>query len=400
MRILRALLLPALALAAAAMPLELLVALTPEGGTLRPPPGTYRGPLEIRKRIVLDGGGETVLDGGGQGTVLSLLAEGAVARGLRIIGSGYSHDRLDAGVRIEGDGARLEDCRLEDVLFGVVLQGSRRATVRAVTVVPRPAPPTLRGEGIRLWNCRDCRIEGNRLQGARDVVFSNSPGNQFLGNLVEDGRIGIELVYSPGCLIAGNTFLRNQHGLIGIYSDSLWIRGNSFLHQDKQRGSALAVKGSSQVRITDNAVLDCAIGLTANAPVFPENILIVTGNLFAYNDAAIYIYGDRGGHILQGNRFDGNFQQVRVTHPSGGIDNDWLGNHWDDYTGFDRDGDGAGDTPYLLHYYSDRIWMERDELRFFRGSPLLSLIDFVERLAPFSAAPLVLRDEAPRMDGP
>ncbi len=33
--------------------------------------------------------------------------------------------------------------------------------------------------------------------------------------------------------------------------------------------------------------------------------------------------------------------------------------------------------------------------RFFRGSPLLNLIDFTERLAPFSNPELVLRDPTP-----
>ena len=35
--------------------------------------------------------------------------------------------------------------------------------------------------------------------------------------------------------------------------------------------------------------------------------------------------------------------------------------------------------------------------RFFRSSPVLELIDFVERLAPFSQPDLILRDPLPRV---
>jgi nitrous oxidase accessory protein len=37
---------------------------------------------------------------------------------------------------------------------------------------------------------------------------------------------------------------------------------------------------------------------------------------------------------------------------------------------------------------------------FFRASPLLEVIDFLDRLAPFSSPTLILRDEDPRFDPP
>jgi len=38
--------------------------------------------------------------------------------------------------------------------------------------------------------------------------------------------------------------------------------------------------------------------------------------------------------------------------------NEWRGNYWDDYQGFDRDGTAIGDTPYELYAYADQIWIE------------------------------------------
>jgi len=81
------------------------------------------------------------------------------------------------------------------------------------------------------------------------------------------------------------------------------------------------------------------------------------------------------------------------------LNDTWWGNYWDTYEGFDRDHDGYGDRPYELLAYADRIWMETPAARFFRNSPVLELLDFLERLAPFSAPSLILRDTAPRMQG-
>lgn len=383
-------------IAQATSPLQLFIDFTPGGQTLRPIPGVYEGPVVIRKAIIFDGGGEVTIDGKGSGTVLTILADSTVVRNVHIINSGESHDQVNAGILIEADYTVVERNTLENVLFGIHIKSGFSNQVLQNDIRSIQASLTLRGEGIRLWNCQSNIIKGNTLSHVRDVVLTNSPYNYFIDNLVEDSRIGIELIYSPSCTVEGNIFQRNEHGIIGLYSDSLMIKRNRIQHQDKLRGTALAVKGSSQILIQENEILDCAVGLTANAPIFPENIIILNNNTFAFNDVAIYLYGDRGGHVMYKNIFKGNFQHVVVTHPSAAVDNDWLGNYWDDYTGFDLNNDGVGDHPYSSYLYSERLWMDRDMARFFRGTPLLEMIDFMERLAPFLDPPLVLQDEQPQ----
>ena len=75
--------------------------------------------------------------------------------------------------------------------------------------------------------------------------------------------------------------------------------------------------------------------------------------------------------------------------------NDWLGNEWDDYEGFDRNGDGIGDTPHDVYAFADRIWQETPHASFFRNAPAFELIDFLERLAPFASPSLTLTDPRP-----
>jgi hypothetical protein len=42
-----------------------------------------------------------------------------------------------------------------------------------------------------------------------------------------------------------------------------------------------------------------------------------------------------------------------------------------------------GDTPHEVYLFADRIWMETPMATFFRNSPVLEMLDFLERLAPF-----------------
>ncbi len=381
---------------AAPPPLQALIDATPAGGTLRPPAGRYAGPAVIGKPLTLDGGGRVVLDGGGRGTVLSVRAGNVVVRGLRLTNSGSSHDGVDAGLLVEADQVRVEGNTLDDVLFGVHLKQANHALVRGNEIRGRPAELNLRGDGIRLWNSRYNRIEGNRLRNLRDLTVANSPENLFARNVIANGRYGMQLVFSPRNRIEGNLVSHNTTGIALLYSDQVTLVGNRVEHARDVAGAGLAFKGSGEARVEANTLLHCTVGIQTDAPPNPDAPHRFLNNRIAHNVTGMYFYGEKGGHVVRGNQFRNNLLQVGVSGATSARDNDWRGNDWDDYEGFDRNGDGIGDTPYTIYYYADRIWMETPPARFFRNSPVLELLDFLERLAPFSAPDRILSDPAPR----
>jgi nitrous oxidase accessory protein len=144
-------------------------------------------------------------------------------------------------------------------------------------------------------------------------------------------------------------------------------------------------------------VLHCAVGLKVDAPPEPVGVLTVRNNRFAHNVTGLFFYGEAGGHVFENNHFENNLMQVALSAVGVGQANRWNGNYWDDYRGFDRNGDGVGDTPHELWLYADRIWMETPMASFFRNSPGMELLDFLERLAPFSSPYRVLKDDVPRL---
>lgn len=386
--------LPALAMA----PLQLLIELTPIGTVLRPPPGTYEGPITINRAITLDGQGQVTIDGGGKGTVLSVTADGAVVRGLHLTHSGDSHDTVDAGLLLTANDTLIENNTLDDVLFGFHVSQAKDNILRGNRVSSRDRESSLRGDGLRMWYSTGNLVENNQFDRIRDLLFTNSVDNRILNNRISNGRMGMEFVFSHGNWVEGNHISENRTGIVVIYSNGVTLRGNHIIHLRNPSGSGLSLKDSSQVTVKKNVIEHCAVGMIANAPVDPINIIYLYENLFAYNDVALYFYGEKGGHVIHDNRFQGNFTEVLVSAPSSALANDWKGNYWDNYQGFDRDGDGIGDSPHVIRSYSDRLWMDRPMTRFYRGSPMLEFIDFAERLAPFSEPDLILSDPAPAIN--
>jgi len=156
-------------------------------------------------------------------------------------------------------------------------------------------------------------------------------------------------------------------------------------------------KEASNAVVEDNQFVYCAIGIGSDlSPFQPDSHIWIRRNRFAYNGIAIQLTSELGGNVIADNTFEGNLTHVvQAGRGKSGL-NEWRGNHWDDYAGFDRNKDGRGDTPYELYAHADQIWIERPAARFFRATPMLELLDFLERLAPFTSPELTLKDEAPR----
>ncbi len=384
--------------ASALPPLQLYLELTPSGGSVKLPPGTYAGPATIRKPLTIDGAGEVTIDGQGEGSVLTVEAEGVTLRGLHITRSGESHDKVDAAILVKARHAVIEENTIDDSLFGIHLSGGGDHVVRNNRIRSRNVPVTLRGDAIRLWYSHGNLIEGNHIDSSRDLVFANSRDNRVIGNRIRHGRLGMEFVYSPGNRVEGNIIEESEAGITVIYSDDVTLRGNRIHHLRKLTGSGISIKESYNIDISANLVTHCAVGLLATAPLEPENILYIHHNLFAFNDTALYFYGEKGNHEIHDNRFHNNFTDVMGSAPRSTRYNRWRKNSWDLYEGFDLDGDSIGDLPHEVHLFSERLWMDRSMVRLWRGTPALSLVDYMERLIPWSEPVLLFADPEPRME--
>ncbi|MFK5894724.1 MAG: nitrous oxide reductase family maturation protein NosD [Pseudomonadota bacterium] len=377
--------------------MQLYVELTPAGGVLRPEPGRYAGPVVISRPITIEGRGKVTIDAEGDGTVLSIKTNDSIIRGLHLTGSGESYDQIDAAILLEGNNNIIENNKMDNALFGINLHGADNNTIRANQIISKAEDISLRGDGLRLWNSHKNLIDDNDINFSRDIFITHSSHNIFKANRIRNSRVGIQFVFSPHNKVIGNTISYNSTGILVLYSNDLLIEKNFIAHLRSFSGAALAFKESNGVMVRNNNILHCATGVSANAPLNPKNRLLLYNNNFAYNDIALYFYGEKGGHIIHQNYFDKNLIDVQVSSPTTALHNDWKGNYWDTYQGFDRNKDGIGDTAFELYSYSDRLWRDRPMTQFFRGSALFESIDFVERLSSYSAPRMILRDPQPKM---
>lgn len=384
---------------AAGQDLAALLAAAPPGAAFCLGPGEHRGPLRAAS-VVLQGPREAVIRSPGEGTTVRLEGRGAALLGVTVDGSGGRFDLLDAAVHVSGADARVEGVAVRNAVFGILVERAERAVVRGNEVAGDPAQTLgLRGDPIRLWEAHDCVVEDNRVRDGRDVVLWYASRNRVRGNHVEGGRYGAHLMYSHGNEIEANRFVGNVTGVFVMYSRDVELRDNVFADSRGAAGLGVGLKESGNVVARDNLFAHNHVGLYVDtSPLWPDDRNLFAGNRFHLNEVAVSFLGRASGNRFAGNSFRDSRVQVAVDGRGDAREAEWEGNHFDDYAGYDLDGDGVGDVPYELRSLTSDLLAATPALAFYRGTPALVLAEAIGRIVPIVEPRLLLSDPEPRME--
>ncbi len=344
-------------------------------------PGAHAGPVLVEKPITIEGVEGAAIDAGGTGTAIKILAPHVTVRNLTIKGSGKQGETFDSGIFVAkgADHATIESNRLEGNLFGIVLHGSKSATVRSNRIANRSDLwPNDRGNGIHIWNNTGSVVEGNTVTSGRDGIYIEiSHGNVIRANRFEGLRFAIHYMYANDNEVTDNVSIRNRVGFALMYSKNLKVFRNLSV-SDLSHGLMLHTTHKSQVA---------------------QNFIYGTGEkcLFVYTSAGNDIHDNRfeqcgvGVHFTGGsenNRFHGNTFlanefQVKYT---GLRDYEWSregrGNYWSDNPAFDLDGNGIADSAYRPNTLVDWVLWRYPLAKLLVASPAVQTLRFVQEQLP------------------
>jgi nitrous oxidase accessory protein len=150
--------------------------------------------------------------------------------------------------------------------------------------------------------------------------------------------------------------------------------------------------------VTGNALVHDHTGLYLDqTPLQQTHTLTVERNRFARCDVAIRFHASGHRSAISDNDFLADRAVAEIEGGGGASDVAWRGNYFDDYAGYDLDGDGVGDVAYELRSFEADLTGQRPELALFRDTPALVAADAVTRLVPMYERRTLLTDPAPRM---
>ena len=367
------------------------------GDVLRLSAGRHAGPVIIDRSITLTGEPGAVVDGNGQGRVITVSAPDASVLQLTIVNSGSSLETEDSGVFVtaDADRAQISGNRLEHNLIGIYLKGPENALVENNTIIGRTdLRINERGNGVQLWNTPGSVVADNDIRYGRDGIFvTTSNRNVFRGNRFEDLRFAIHYMYANDSEISGNTSSGNHVGYAIMFSHRLKVFGN-VSRGDRDRGMFFNYANYSE--ISNNSVFGsekCLFIYNANGNSF-------YGNRFENCDTGIHFTAGSEHNRIFGNAFINNRTQVKYVgtrHIEWSLDG--RGNYWSDNPTFDLDGDGIGDRPYQPNNIVDQVIWRYPASKLLINSPVLHLLHWAQSQFP-SLHPGGVMDSAPLINPP
>lgn len=370
-----------------------------DGDEIVVPRGTWAGSVRVERGVTLRGEEGAVIDGGGRGTVITVLAPDVTIRDLEIRGSGNAmtnpETNVDACVWASPAALRLvvEDNHLPDCLFGIYVQRSHHARVEGNVVHGRPELREAdRGNGIQVFDASWVVVRANVIEGARDGLYVSSADDcRFEDNVIRNTRYAIHYMWSHRNVLTGNETTDSLAGMALMQSNDLVVDHNRIA---RNRRAGLLVRDGARGVYRHNEIVANASGLFVYNSVrerFEENLV-------AHNDVGLRIWGAMMvDDVFRDNALIGNAEQIFFF---GNRDVTWgegePGNYYSDYMGWDQDDDGIGDRPYrvdnltasLLHRFPAAVLLLR--------SPALELLAHLQDGLPLFRVHTVT-DRGPRV---
>ncbi|MCA8972502.1 MAG: nitrous oxide reductase family maturation protein NosD [Planctomycetes bacterium] len=363
-------------------------------------PGVHPGPITIEKPVSIWGPRDAVVRSTGVGTTIAVESPNVRLLGFTVDGSGSRFDLTDAAVRVRASDVEVRGLHIRGALFGILVELAERVRIAGNFVEGTGQEAFgLRGDGIRFWEVKDSTIEDNRILHARDVVVWYSSGNSIVRNDIQGCRYGTHFMYSHENRIEDNRYQKNVVGIFVMYSHDVTLRRNLLARCSGAAGIGLGVKESGNLEVIENAFLANTTSVYLDtSPLDRGHVNHFARNHFRMSEVAVGFHSSPNRNHFEGNTLQDNARQVSVGGGGDAIGATWTGNCWNDYQGYDLDGDGIGDVPYELRSLSGELVGKKPELAFFRGSPALGMVDVVARVVPLFAPKRLLVDPEPRMN--
>ncbi len=354
---------------------------------------SYEGNIQVDLPIHLIGSEQPVIDGKSQNEGITITSDSVEINGFILKNIGLSYTKDLAGIKIENAShCLILNNKLMDTFFGIYLKKASHCQIINNEMITESHDEVNSGNGIHLWDCNDIRVANNHIVGHRDgIYFEFVDHSEVSGNVSEQNlRYGLHFMFSNFDRYERNIFRENGTGVAVMFSKNIIMKNNDFLNNWGSSSYGLLFKEIYDGELSGNLFLGNTMGLYADG----SNRIQIRSNEFNRNGWAINILGNCQDNTIAGNNFIANTFDIATNTKND--KNDFTGNYWDEYTGYDLDKDGVGDVPFRpMKLFSFVIGRVPESIILLR-SLLIDMLNFAEKVAPV-ITPADLKDGSPSM---
>lgn len=353
----------------------------------------YAENLRIAKPLTLRGLDRPTISGRMKDDTIRITAEDVTIEGLIVSDSGDSLRDQNSGIYVFPGAHRavVRNCDLTYNLFGLWIEQANDVLVEGNTITgKRDYQSSQRGNGIQLYNTRRVRVIGNQVSFVRDALYVDvSHDAVFRGNKLHHSRYGTHYMNSYRNLWEDNDVWMNRGGLALMEVRDQVVRNNR-VWANSDHGIMLR---TIQDAVVENNIV---AGNQRGFFIYDAEYNTLRGNTVVDNVVGVHLWAGSKNNRVENNDFIANREQVRYV---GARDELWgvkEGNHWSNYLGWDRNGDGIGDVKYEANDLVDRLSWRHPMMKLLLASPAVQTLRLVGQQFPLLRAPSIV-DPKPQM---
>ncbi len=367
---------------------------TSEGAILILKPGIYKvNNIKISKRITIIGEGYPTIEGNNKDEVFTITANNVIIKGLVIKNAGVSFLQENAAIRLEQvSGCRIEGNILNNNFFGIYISKSFNCVIKNNKIEAFNQNETNSGNGIHLWYSKAITIDSNEIIGHRDGIYFEFVKNSLVKNNIskKNLRYGLHFMFSDSCTYEKNIFENNGAGVAVMYTRYVTMRENQFINNWGAASFGVLLKDLSDCLIEKNSFRKNTNGLYIEGC----NRITVNQNDFIENGWAVKLMANSMDNFFFDNNFIANSFDV-MTNSRNNF-NQFKGNYWDKYTGYDLNKDGFGDIAYRPVNMFSVLVEKHQASMILLHSLFIEILNIAESILP-SLTPINLLDNKPRI---
>ncbi|MDP7568059.1 MAG: nitrous oxide reductase family maturation protein NosD [Flavobacteriales bacterium] len=348
--------------------------------------------INIEKPITIIGNGATV-DAEFKGGGFDINTDSIFITDLIINNIKSSYTKDIAGIYAFGISHFIfEKIEFNHPFFAFLIQRSNNGIIRENTINGDAVDEISSGNGIHLWKSENIEIYENTISQMRDGIYLEFVGNSFTYNNISRNQIryGLHFMFSNNNSYKHNLFENNSAGVAVMFSKNIIMENNTFKENWGTCSYGLLLKEIYDAEISNNLFDENTIGINAEG----STRINYFNNIFKNNGWAIKITGGCFDNIFYVNDFLNNTFDISYQGRQNG--NTFNGNYWTNYTGYDIDRDGFGDTPYRPVKLFSYIVNRTPETIILHRSLFVDIVNFSEKVSPIFT-PKELQDLKPAL---
>lgn len=371
----------------------------PSGSILKLPDGIYLGNITINKPLtIVAKDKKAVIDGAGQKDVVTITSSDVILKNLIITNSGDRMYELNSAIYVsKSKNVQISNCKILNSLYGIKMFMVKNSIISDNYISSKYKEVSQRGNALKFYYSNNNLIQNNIIDKSRDVTFNYSNNNTIKNNTFTNNRFALHLGNSHNNTIENNSYKYNSVSIMLMGAKNTTVMNNSIKSSKGAAGIGVMLKGVSGLNLKKNTIKFNAKGIYIDSKATEIGMKRnIQHNDISFNKEAMRFHLVIRNNTISNNKFIGNIDDiVKSTQGYRSDSNTVEYNYWDRYSGFDKNKDNIGDKPYYMYQYADQLWQYNNKIKFFYASPIMSLLDFLSKLAPFIEPILLLEDSKP-----